>query len=131
MCIRDRLAYNMRVMRGNLLDTLNAQYVETARAKGLSEGAVIMRHAVPNAVHPLVMYQGVVLPYMLSGEIETAIIFALPTVGPAIVGSMAVGDVYVTATFMMVLAATLIVGNIIADMLLAMLDPRVREFGRA
>ncbi|NSZ65876.1 ABC transporter permease [Agrobacterium tumefaciens] len=125
------LAYNMRVMRGNLLDTLNALYVETARAKGLSEGAVIMRHAVPNAVHPLIMYQGVVLPYMLSGEIETAIIFALPTVGPAIVGSMAVGDVYVTATFMMVLAATLIVGNIIADMLLAMLDPRVREFGRA
>lgn len=125
------LAYNMRVMRGNLLDTLNAQYVETARSKGLSEGAVIMRHAVPNAVHPLIMYQGVVLPYMLSGEIETAIIFALPTVGPAIVGSMAVGDVYVTATFMMVLAATLIVGNIIADMLLAMLDPRVREFGRA
>ncbi|WCK16234.1 ABC transporter permease [Agrobacterium tumefaciens] len=125
------LAYNMRVMRGNLLDTLSAQYVETARAKGLSEGAVIMRHAVPNAVHPLIMYQGVVLPYMLSGEIETAIIFALPTVGPAIVGSMAVGDVYVTATFMMVLAATLIIGNIIADMLLAMLDPRVREFGRA
>lgn len=125
------LAYNMRVMRGNLLDTLNAQYVETARANGLSEGAVIMRHAVPNAVHPLIMYQGVVLPYMLSGEIETAIIFALPTVGPAIVGSMAVGDVYVTATFMMVLAATLIIGNIIADMLLAMLDPRVREFGRA
>ena len=82
------LAYNMRVMRGNLLDTLNAQYVETARAKGLTEGAVIMRHAVPNALHPLVMYQGVVLPYMLTGEIETAIVFALPTVGPAIVGSM-------------------------------------------
>lgn len=125
------LAYNMRVMRGNLLDTLNAQYVETARAKGLSEGAVIMRHAVPNALHPLVMYQGVVLPYMLTGEIETAIIFALPTVGPAIVGSMAVGDVYVTATFMMVLAGTLIIGNIIADILLALLDPRVRELGRA
>jgi peptide/nickel transport system permease protein len=124
------LAYNMRVMRGNLLDTLNAQYIETARAKGLSESAVILRHAVPNAVHPLIMYQGVVLPYMLSGEIETAIIFSLPTVGPAIVGSMAVGDVYVTATFMMVLAATLIIGNIIADMLLALIDPRVREFGR-
>lgn len=125
------LAYNMRVMRGNLLDTLNAQYIETARAKGLSEGAIILRHAVPNALHPLVMYQGVVLPYMLTGEIETAIIFSLPTVGPAIVGSMAVGDVYVTATFMMVLAATLIVGNIIADMLLALLDPRVREQRRA
>ncbi|PWJ88466.1 peptide/nickel transport system permease protein [Mesorhizobium loti] len=123
------LAYNMRVMRGNLLDTLNAQYVETARAKGLTGAAVVMRHAVPNALHPLVMYQGVVLPYMLTGEIETAIIFALPTVGPAIVGSMAVGDVYVTATFMMVLSATLIVGNIIADMLLVLLDPRVRQFG--
>ncbi|WP_026784561.1 ABC transporter permease [Pleomorphomonas koreensis] len=125
------LAYNMRVMRGNLLDTLNAQYVETARAKGLSEGAVILRHAVPNALHPLVMYQGVVLPYMLTGEIETAIIFALPTVGPAIVGSMSVGDVYVTATFMLVLSATLIVGNIIADILLALLDPRIRLGGGA
>ena len=123
------LAYNMRVMRGNLLDTLKAQYVETARAKGLSERAVVMRHAVPNALHPLVMYQGVVLPYMLTGEIETAIIFALPTVGPAIVGSMQVGDVYVTATFMLVLSVTLIVGNIIADLLLAMLDPRVRLSG--
>lgn len=123
------LAYNMRVMRGNLLDTLNMQYVETAKAKGLTGGAVVMRHAVPNALHPLVMYQGVVLPYMLTGEIETAIIFALPTVGPAIVGSMAVGDVYVTATFMMVLSATLIVGNIIADMLLVLLDPRIRQFG--
>ncbi len=123
------LAYNMRVMRANLLDTLNAQYVETARAKGLSEGAVILRHAVPNALHPLIMYQGVVLPYMLTGEIEVAIVFSLATVGPAIVSSMAVGDVYVTATFMMVLAATLIVGNIIADMLLALLDPRVRLGG--
>lgn len=123
------LAYNMRVMRANLLDTLNAQYVETARAKGLSEGAVILRHAVPNALHPLVMYQGVVLPYMLTGEIEVAIVFSLATVGPAIVHAMAVGDVYVSATFMMVLAATLIVGNIIADMLLALLDPRVRLGG--
>lgn len=125
------LAYNMRVMRGNLLDTLNAQYVETARAKGLSDGMAVLRHAVPNALHPLIMYQGVALPYMLTGEIETAIVFALPTVGPAIVGSMSVGDVYVTATFMMVLSATLIVGNIIADLLLVLLDPRVRLGGGA
>lgn len=125
------LAYNMRVMRGNLLDTLNAQYVETARAKGLSERAVVMKHAVPNALHPLVAYQGVVLPYMLTGEIEVAIVFSLATVGPAIVGSMAAGDVYVTATFMLVLAATLLVGNIIADVLLSVLDPRIRIGGSA
>jgi len=125
------LAYNMRVMRANLLDVLNAQYVETARAKGLSESAVILRHAVPNALHPLIAYQGVVLPYMLTGEVEVAIVFGLATVGPAIVGSLGVGDVWVTATFMLVLAATLIVGNIISDLLLAMLDPRVRVGGTA
>jgi peptide/nickel transport system permease protein len=120
------LAYNMRVMRANLLDTLNAQYVETARAKGLSEGAVVMRHAVPNALHPLVAYQGVVLPYMLTGEIEVAIVFGLATIGPAIVSSMSIGDVYVTATLLLVLGFTLIIGNIIADVLLVALDPRIR-----
>ncbi len=120
------LAYNMRVMRGNLLDTLNSQYVETARAKGLPERTVIMKHAVPNALHPLVAYQGVILPYMLTGEIEVAIVFSLATVGPAIVGSMGIGDVYVTATLLLVLGATLIIGNIIADLLLAVLDPRIR-----
>ena len=92
-------------------------------------GAVIMKHAVPNALHPLVAYQGVALPYMLTGEIEVAIVFGLATVGPAIVGSMGAGDVYVTATFMLVLAATLIVGNIISDVLLVALDPRVRLGG--
>jgi peptide/nickel transport system permease protein len=123
------LAFNMRVMRANLLDTLNAQYVETARAKGLGEGAVVMKHAVPNALHPLVAYQGVVLPYMLTGEIEVAIVFSLATVGPAIVGSMSAGDVYVTASFMLVLAATLLIGNIISDLLLGVLDPRIRVGG--
>lgn len=120
------LAYNMRVMRANLLDTLNAQYVETARAKGLPERTVIMRHAVPNALHPLVAYQGVILPYMLTGEIEVAIVFSLATVGPAIVSSMGIGDVYVTATLLLVLGATLIVGNILSDLLLVVLDPRIR-----
>ena len=88
-----------------------------------------MKHAVPNALHPLIAYQGVVLPYMLTGEIEAAIVFGLPTVGPAIVGSLGVGDVWVTATFMLVLATTLIIGNIISDMLLAVLDPRIRLGG--
>ena len=120
------LAYNMRVMRGNLLDTLNAQYVETARAKGLSDTAAVLKHALPNALHPLVAYQGVVLPYMLTGEIETAIIFALPTIGPAIVQAIYLGDSYVAATFLLIIATTLIIGNIISDLLLVALDPRVR-----
>ena len=92
----------------------------------VAKAAVIMRHAVPNALHPLVAYQGVVLPYMLTGEIEVAIVFGLATIGPAIVGSMAIGDVFVTASLLLVLGATLIVGNIIADLLLVALDPRIR-----
>ena len=121
------LAYNMRVMRANLLDTLNAQYVETARAKGLTEGAVIMKHAVPNALHPLVAYQGVVLPYMLTGEIEVAIVFAPRHDRP---GHRRL-DVDRRRqrhrnALLLVLGATLIVGNIIADLLLALLDPRIR-----
>ena len=72
---------------------------------------------MPNALHPLVAYQGVVLPYMLTGEIEVAIVFCPRNGRPCDRRLMAAGDVYVTATFMLVLAATLMVGNIIADIL--------------
>ena len=68
------VARNMRVMRGNLLDELNAQYVTTARSKGLTDGQVMRRHAVPNALHPIIMYQGTVLPYMLQGELQASIV---------------------------------------------------------
>ena len=120
------MAQNLRVMRSNVLDVMQAQYVETARAKGLSSRRVLFKHIVPNALHPLIMYQGVALPYMIAGELEVAIVFSLPTVGPLIVGAMAIQDVYVVATFMMLLAATLVIGNLLADLLLAALDPRVR-----
>jgi peptide/nickel transport system permease protein len=73
----------------------------------------------------------VALPYMLTGEIEVAIVFTLATVGPALVGAMTVNDVYVASSFVLMLAAVLIVGNIIADIVLALLDPRVRLGGQA
>jgi peptide/nickel transport system permease protein len=120
------LSYNMRMMRGNLLDTLNAQYIETARAKGLSWSSTVMKHAVPNALHPLAAYQSAVMRYMIEGEIETAIIFGIPTIGVAIVLSMGIGDVLVTATLMLILGVVQIVGGIVSDLLLAWLDPRVR-----
>lgn len=121
------MAYNLRVMRSNMLDVLQSQYIETARAKGLSERRVILKHAVPNALHPLVMYQGVALPYMIAGELEVAIVFALPTVGPMIISSMNNQDVFVVSTFMMLLALTLVLGNIIADALLVLIDPKLRK----
>ncbi len=120
------LSYNMRMMRGNLLDTLNAQYVETARAKGLSNAAAVLKHAVPNALHPLAAYQSAVVRYMIEGEIETSITFGIPTIGVAIVLSMGIGDVLVTATLMLLLGTVQIIGGIVSDLLLAWLDPRVR-----
>ena len=120
------LAYNLRVMRGNLIDVLRLQYIETARAKGLSERTVVMKHAVPNALHPLIAYQGVAFPYMLAGEIEVAIVLAIPTIGPLLVESLINQDVYVTATILLMLSAVLLIGNLLADITLALVDPRVR-----
>lgn len=125
------MAYNLRVMRGNLLDVMKSQYIETARAKGLSRRRVIMKHAVPNALHPLVMYQGMALPYMIQGELEVAIIFAVPTIGPLIVQSMEVMDIYVIGSCLLLISVVMVIGNILADMLLAALDPRVRLGDRA
>jgi peptide/nickel transport system permease protein len=120
------VAQNMRVMRGNLLDTLNMQYVTTARAKGLSEGAVIYRHATPNALHPIIMYQGTVLPYMLAGELEAAIVLGLPTLAPMFYGSLLNQDIYVSGGFLLIYGVLLVLGNLIADILLSVLDPRIR-----
>jgi peptide/nickel transport system permease protein len=120
------LAYNLRVMRGNLLDVLRQPFIEAARAKGLSERRVIFKHALPNAIHPLVMYQGVILPYMVSGELEVAIVLAVPTIGPLMLDSLERQDVFVTASIFMVLSVILIIGNFFADIALALIDPRIR-----
>ncbi len=120
------VAQNMRVMRGNLLDTLNMQYVTTARSKGLTESSVIYRHAVPNALHPIIMYQGTVLPYMLAGELEAAIVLGLPTLAPMFYGSLLNKDIYVSGGFLLIYGALLVLGNLIADILLSLLDPRIR-----
>ena len=121
------LAYNLRVMRSNLLDVLRQPFIEAARAKGLPERTVIFKHALPNAIHPLVMYQGVILPYMLSGELEAAIILSIPTVGPLMYSSLISHDTYVTATIFLILSVLLVVGNLLADIALGVIDPRVRE----
>jgi peptide/nickel transport system permease protein len=119
------ISRNFRVMRGNLLDVLTAQYVTTARAKGLTEGQVVMKHAVPNALHPLVMYQGMVLPYMIQGELEAAIVLSVPTLAPLFFNSLNSRDIYVASGCLLIYAIVLVVGNILSDVLLAIMDPRV------
>ncbi|HXF60889.1 MAG TPA: ABC transporter permease [Caldilineaceae bacterium] len=120
------IARNMRTMRGNLLDVLNAQYVTTARAKGLRERAVINRHAVPNALHPVIAYQGTVLPYMIQGELEAAIILNIPSAGPMFYDSLVTQDIYLSAGFLLMISTLIVIGNLIADLSMAVLDPRIR-----
>ena len=120
------VARNLRVMRANLLDVLGAQYVQTARSKGLKESTVIMKHAVPNALHTIVAYQGTVLPYMMQGELEAAIVLGLPTMGPLFYESLVNQDIYVSGSLLLMYGALILIGNLLADILLAVLDPRIR-----
>lgn len=120
-------AYTLRIMRGNLLDVMKMQYVETARAKGLSRRKIIFTHALPNALHPIVMNLGGRFDYMIKGELEIAIVLGIPTLGPLILGAVSNRDMYVVAAIFMLVAVALVIGNLIADLLLALLDPRVRQ----
>ena len=120
------VARNLRVMRGNLLDVLGAQYVTTARSKGLKESLVILKHAVPNALHTIVAYQGTVLPYMMQGELEVAIVLGLPTMGPLFYESLVNQDIYISGSLLLMYGALIVIGNLLADLFLAVLDPRIR-----
>lgn len=116
----------MRMMRGNLLDTLNMQYVQAARARGLRENTVVMKHAVRNAIHPLIMLLGTSMPAIISGSLVVSIVLGLPTTGPLYFNALRQQDMYLAGTFLMFLAMLLVIGNFLADLLLALVDPRIR-----
>jgi len=115
-----------RVMRANLLDVLNAQYIQTARSKGLQEHAVVWKHAVRNAVHPLVMSIGYLLPSIVVGDALAGVILNLPTLGALYLRALQATDMYLGITILMMQCIMLLLGNLIADLLLAWVDPRVR-----
>jgi peptide/nickel transport system permease protein len=115
-----------RVMRGNLLDVLNSQYIQTARSKGLKENTVIWKHAVRNSIHPLVMGIGGILPALITGDTLIATILSLPTIGPMYLDALRTQDIYLAGTILVMLSALLLIGNLIADLVLAWVDPRVR-----
>jgi len=115
-----------RVMRANLLDVLNAQYIQTARSKGLQEHTVVWKHAVRNAVHPLVMSIGYLLPSIVVGDALAGVILNLPTLGALYLRALQATDMYLGITILMMQCIMLLLGNLIADLLLAWVDPRVR-----
>ena len=116
----------IRVMRANLLDELDKPYVDTARAKGLSEFWLIMKYPVRVALNPFVSTIGWVLPNLISGAVVTAIVLSLPTAGPLMLQALLSQDMYLAGAFVLLLSSLTVIGMLISDILLVLLDPRVR-----
>jgi peptide/nickel transport system permease protein len=116
----------IRVMRANLSDELSKPYVVTARAKGLSEFTLIMRYPVRLALNPFASTIGWVLPSLISGVTITAIVLNLPMAGPLLLRALVSQDMYLAGAFILIMSVLTLVGMLLSDILLAVLDPRVR-----
>ena len=119
-----------RIMRGNLLGELNKPYILAARARGLSERAVIFKHALRNAFNPLITLLGFEFAGLLSGAALVEIIVAWPGLGTLMLTAVRSKDIYVVMTSFMMAGGMLLIGNLLADLLLTLLDPRVRDAKR-
>ena len=116
----------MRYTRTNMLEVLNADYIRTARAKGLSESKVIYHHAFRNTLIPLVTIIGGSLPGLFSGALITETLFSIPGIGFVSYQSMVAGDIPFSMFYLVFLAILTLLGNLISDILYAVVDPRVR-----
>lgn len=119
----------IRVMRGNLLDELRKLYVITARAKGVSEGPLLLRYPVRIAVNPIVSTIGWILPAIVGGEVLVSIVLNLQTTGPVLLKAVTSQDIYLAASIIFILSFLTVFGTLLADLLLAWLDPRIRFGG--
>lgn len=116
----------IRVMRGCLLDELRKQYVITARAKGVSERKLLFKYPIRVAINPIISTIGWTLPSIVSGATITAIVLALPTIGPLLYKALLSQDTYLTGSLIMLLGFLTVIGTFISDILLVWLDPRIR-----
>ncbi len=116
----------MRTMRANLLDELNKPYVQTARAKGIRERRLLTKYPVRVALNPFVSTVGWRLPGLISGTTITSIVLGLPTAGPLLFESLLAQDMFLAGSFLMLLSVLTVIGTFLSDILLAMLDPRIR-----
>ena len=116
----------MRYTRTNMLEVLNADYIRTARAKGLSERKVVYHHAFRNTLIPLVTIIGGSLPGLFSGALITETLFAIPGIGYISYQAMIAGDIPFSMFYLVFLSVLTLLGNLIADILYAVVDPRVR-----
>jgi len=116
----------IRVMRGCLLDELKKQYVITARAKGLAEGALLFKYPVRVALNPVVSTIGWDIPWVISGQTIAAIVLNLPTLGPLLFQALLTQDMYLAGSIILFLCSLTVIGTFISDLMLAWLDPRIR-----
>ena len=116
----------IRTMRANLLDELNKPYVETARSKGLTETKLLIKYPLRHALNPFISTIGWTLPGLIAGEVIVAIVLNLPTSGPVLYAALQQQDMYVAAGFILLLSILTVIGTFISDVLLALLDPRIR-----
>jgi peptide/nickel transport system permease protein len=115
-----------RFMRTATLDAISQEFVKTARAKGLSERRVIMKHVVGNALLPMITLAGVQLPSILTGALVTETVFTWPGMGRLFLDSLGYSDYPVVMGLLMFSAILTILGNLIADIVVALVDPRIR-----
>jgi peptide/nickel transport system permease protein len=109
-----------------MLEVLKQDYVRTARSKGLQEKVVIYRHALKNAMIPIITLMGLRLGWIIGGSVALEIIFSIPGIGRLMVDSILARDYPVVQGAMLVLTSSIIVANILADALYAIVDPRIR-----
>ena len=116
----------VRIMRANMLDELAKPYVTTARAKGLSEFRLLIKYPLRVALNPFISTIAWLLPNLVSGSIIVAIVLNLPTAGPLLLESLKAQDMYLAGAFILLISALTLIGSLVSDVLLALVDPRIR-----
>ena len=124
--VTDGTARFTRIVRANLLDEMNKPYVETARAKGLSEWKLILKYPVRIALNPFISTAGWALPELFSGSLIVATVMNLPTIGPLLLQSLRNQDMHMAGSIILILTGLTLIGTLISDILLAWINPRIR-----
>jgi len=119
----------IRRLRANLLDELQKQYVTTGRAKGLPPLRLLVKYPIRMALNPFIADIGNLLPHIVSGSVIVSVVMSLPTAGPMLLGALQSLDQYLAGSFLMFLAVLTVFGMLVSDILLALLDPRIRLTG--
>ena len=116
----------LRMMRSSLLEAMSSDYVRLARAKGMKERIVLVRHALPNAIIPVITLIGTFAPFTITGLVVTEQIFGLPGVGLMMIDAVLNRDYEVVQIVILLTAITVIITNLVVDLLYVRLDPRLR-----